>query len=73
MSGYSEENISEIECVKMQEEEVTLLDEKEEAKDKYCKEEVTIIQESKKRLHTCGITFLILLVIYVAPLIYTSA
>lgn len=65
-------DISEIERVKMQEEEVNLLDEKEEAKDEYYKEKVAIIQESKKRLYTYGIAFLILLVIYVFPLIYTN-
>lgn len=65
-------DISEIERDEMQEEEVNLLNEKTEAEDQYCQKETEIKQENKKRIHTCGITFLILLVSVVAHLIYTS-
>lgn len=66
-------DISEIERDEMQEEEVNLLNEKTKAEDRYCKKETEIKQENKKRIYTCGIAFLILLVLnVVTPLIHTN-
>lgn len=56
-------DISEIERDEMQEEEVMLLNEKTAEEDQYCKKEAEIKQENKKRIYTCGIAFLILLVL----------
>lgn len=66
-------DISEIERDEIQEEEVNLLNEKTETEDRYCRKETEIKHENKKRIHTCGIAFLILSVLnVVAPLIYPS-